>query len=420
MTMRRPAGFTTRRHRPSAAAIAYSHAHGITQNPQVAESIAAAALRRGAHSRLAVIAHARHQSLEHARRSPAVDANDFAGPDLRALATQLANTRPPLERAIVDLELRYSLDTASFARVLGLTNHRAITRRAAVAQTWTDTLDPAVMAWLGPGSCEQFAAVLTQARLWPRSSETPVVSSVDTTGPVPLLSTGTDGVIPNPQPAVTSTTPPPVTINSLLEVAPDVRGHANACAICADRLRMLTSVRSMMGQTPIEDVPTSVIEAAKTAYRRIPTPLPPSIEPHRIDISRYRIPAFAVAGIAVLTLIGVVIVRSNNDSKPSQADRVAELVNAAPHSNLLATPSIVTSSTGTAALANNATTALTWRANASVPWITLDPSSGSLRPNQSISITVKQNEPAGNHADAAITITGSDGSQQVLRYSASH
>ena len=419
MTMRRPAGFTTRRHRPSAAAVAYSHAHVITQNADVAASIASAALRRGAHSRLAVIAHARHQALEHARRTPPVDSVDPAASDLRALALQLASTRPPLERAIVDLELRYALDTSSFARVLGLTNNRATKRSAAVAQTWTQLLDPAVMAWLGPGSCDRLSVLLTQAQLWPRSSGEMVVSSVDTTDASPLLPTGTDGAALDPQ--VTTPSPvAPVTVAALLDIAPAVNEHATDCDICGDRLRMLTSVRSMMGQAPVENVPAVVAEAAKTAYRRIPTPLPPSIEPHRIDISRFRIPAFSVAGIATLAVIGFFLLHRDQNDSPSQADRVAELVNAAPQSRLLATPSIVTSNTGTAALANTSSAPLTWHSEVNVPWITLEPSSGTLAPNQSISIAIRQSEPANNKADATITIRGFEGSTQTLRYSTSH
>jgi hypothetical protein len=225
--MRRPAGFTARRHRPSAAAIAYSHALVVTGNPLVAESIAAAALRRGAHSRLAVIAHARHQALEHERRSPANDPDGVAATDLRTLAQQFATTRPALERALVDLDLRYSLDRSSFARVLGLTNNRAEERSAVIADTWRSQLDPAVMAWLGPGSCEQLAGVLTQVRLWPRSADVAVVSSIDSTGPVPLLSTGTEGLTSEPSPD----TPPlisAVTVGALLEAAPTVREHAGS------------------------------------------------------------------------------------------------------------------------------------------------------------------------------------------------
>lgn len=419
MTMRRPAGSTTRRHRPSAAAIAYSHAQSLTENPYVAESIAAASLRRGAHSRLAVIAHARHQALGHARRSPLTDPKDSAESELRNLALQLAHSRPALERSIVDLELRYSLDPSSFARVLGLTNSRAIARSAAITQTWSELLDPAVMAWLGPGSCDELATMLTHARLWPRSADVPVISSIDSTGPIPLLSTGTEGIAADVQPKQ-SVTSPIVTVGALLEVAPAVRAHSLHCDICAERLRMLTPVRVMVGQTPIENVPESVAEAAKTAYRRIPTPLPPSIEPHRIDVSRLRIPAFTVAALAAAILVGVLIVKRDGGNEPSQADRVAKLVDAATPSSLLATPSIVTSTTKTASLANNADVMITWNISANVPWLAFDPTSGTLQPTQSVSIALKPNEPIDNRTDAAVTIVGSDGSRQVLQYSAAH
>jgi hypothetical protein len=419
MTMRRPAGFTTRRHRPSAPAIAFSHASTMTFNTTVAESVAAAAIRRGAHSRTAIVAHARHQSLEHARHTPvATSADTPAALDLKTLAMQLAATRPPLERAIVDLELRYGLDPSSFARVLGLTNHRAEQRSATVSQTWADALDPAVMAWLGPASCENLAAVLTEARLWPRSADAPVVSSVDSTGPVPVVIT--DEMNSTTSPDDTSAGFSNITVATLLEVAPSVRAHAASCSTCGERLRMLTPVRTLVGQLPLEIVPQTVAEAAKTAYRRIPTPLPPSIEPHRIDLSRLRVPAFTVAALALVLTTGFILVNRNDDSEPSQADRVAKLVDAAPPSNLLATPSVITSDTRTASLANNSEDPVDWNATANVPWISVRPSTGNLRPTQSVTLALEAEEPAGNHTDADIVITGSDGSRQVLHYSAAH
>jgi hypothetical protein len=416
MTMRKPAGFTTRRHRPSASAVAYSHALAVTKNALVAESIASSALRRGAHSRLAVIAHARHQSLEHARRTPPPQSDDIAAGELRSLATQLAATRPPMERAIVDLELRYALDPSSFARVLGLTNQRAQQRSEAITQTWADALDPAVMAWLGPASCSELGALLTQAQLWPRSAHAPIVSSVDSTGPVPLLPTGTDGIA-----IETESIPAPVSVvsvSALVNIATDVREHAGKCELCNERLRMLTPVRTLIGQTPIESIPTSVADAAKTAFRRIPTPLPPSIEPHRIDVSRLRVPAFTVGALAATIAVGIVLVNRNDNDEPSQADRVAKLVDSPSFSNLLATPSIVTADTKTASLANNSESPLNWQATPSVPWIIVKPSTGNLRPAQSISIDLQSEEPPSNQSDAEIVILGSDGSRQVLRYSA--
>jgi hypothetical protein len=176
-------------------------------------------------------------------------------------------------------------------------------------------------------------------------------------------------------------------------------------------------VRTLVGQSPVENVPASVGEAAKNAYRRIPTPLPPSIEPHRIDLSRFRVPTFAAAGTIAVVAVGIVLVAGRDQGgDPSQADRVAKLVDAPVAVNLLATPSIVTPEIKTASLANNGPSTMTWNATASASWIRLTPNSGNLQPAQSISIAVDAELPTTGPTDGTITITGSDGSRQTLKF----
>ena len=110
MTMR----IEGRRHRPGAATAAYSLALSVTGDAAQAASIAVASLRKGAGSRNAVIAHARRESIAAARSNPDALEKPVAATDIRDLAQQLASSRPAVERAIVNLELRSSLDTGSF------------------------------------------------------------------------------------------------------------------------------------------------------------------------------------------------------------------------------------------------------------------------------------------------------------------
>ena len=274
------------------------------------------------------------------------------------------------------------------------------------------------MAWLGPGSCEDLASILRDQTVWPRSADSPVVSSVDSTGPIPVLRTGTDGAMVEPQLAA----PVPVsavTVGHLLSIAPVVFAHAQSCDICSERLRLLTPVRSLIGQLPLELVPSSVASAAHTARRRLPAPLPPSIERQRLDYKRLQVPAFGIIALVGVVLVGVFLYQSNdNDGQPSQAARVATLIQDAPTSRLLGTPTIITPATKTASLANTGTQPITWSVTTNETWIKLSPTSGRVQPSQSISITVTAEPPDTAPTDATITITGDDGSVQTLRYDA--
>ncbi len=405
-----------RRRRPASAAAAYSHALAITGNAQEAESIAATALRRGAHSRIAVIAHARHLALEAA--PPADTADVLAPADPRALAVLLAGTRPAVERAIVDAELRYGLDSPSFARVLGIPSQRATSRASAVAQTWRNSLDPALMAWLGPGSCEGLAATLETQGLGPSGHDT--ITPIATTPVETLAPTGTDFVQPAEALSEASTRlegATHITVGQLLTAAPHVTEHVRTCEVCSERMRMMTPVRTLVGQLQPEVVPASVALAARASRRRLAGPLPPSIEPRRIDVARART---LVVGAGVLAAVGLGvwgIVDLINNSSDSQAERVARLVDAPAASRLLGTPSVITPKTGTAALANNGNEPILWHATTSAPWLSVSPADGRLLPAQTVSLAVKADASDERLTDASITITGSDGSTQTLKFS---
>lgn len=405
-----------RRRRPGAAASAYAFALAVLRSGHPAEVVATTALRRGTHSRTAVLAHARHLALS---RPEDVAATDHALPvpyDLRAVADALVGTRPPVERAVIDLQARHGLDVNSFAKTLGLSPERAEERATAVAATWADELDPAMLAWLGPGSCDGLGGILATHHLWPRSAEFPVVASIDSTGPVPIFPTGTEGVLATPAPSGSTV----VTIGSLLDVAPVVRAHIRACATCTDRLRGLTPVRALTSQVPLPPVPPSVATAARAARHRLPTALPPAIEPKRFDLSRLRLPASAGLGIAAVALVAAAALSSLNREPSSddvRAARVQQLLQAPPASQLLATPSVLTPGAQTAQIANVGPEPLSWRATTTAPWLTVSPSQGRLKPTQSISLNVTADpDRATSAVDAQIVVVGDDGSRQVIRF----
>src|SRR4051812_24153470 len=119
---------------------AFSLALAVLADPAAAEDVALVAVRRGGRSRVATLAYTRHLSLARARRTP----SDREAPpgNVVELALALAATRPPLERALVDLAGRHQLDRAALGRTLGLTAAAAAERTAAVTEQWTRELDP--------------------------------------------------------------------------------------------------------------------------------------------------------------------------------------------------------------------------------------------------------------------------------------
>ena len=323
-----------------------------------------------------------------------------------------------VERAVVDLELRYGLDSGSFAKVLGLSPQRASELSRNVATTWAETLDPAVLAWLGPGACDSLAGVLTQATLWPRSPESALVSSVDTTGPIPIIDGSAVAEFVEPLDVGVAL----ITVGALVDAAPAVMSHVNECDICGPRLRLLTPVRTLLGQVAVEPVPRSVATAARAARRRLPAALPPSIEPRRFDVARLTTPLIAIGALVVVLGAGFGIahaVTTSHDSSDSQKARVQQLVRNTPVASLLATPSIMTPGASSASLANTSSKVVTWTAAASASWVTVSPSSGHLNPSQSVSVIVHATVPSQGATDATITFTGSDGATQTIRYDGS-
>lgn len=404
MTIRRPAGFVTRRHRPSAAAVAYSHALLLTENVEKSAQIAMTALRRGGGSRLSVAAHARHLAQMHARKYSANDLKIESAANLRDFALQLARSRPAVERAIVDLECRYSLTPSALSRVLGTSVERTRTLSRMTSKMWAENLDPAVMAWLGPGSCIELASVLNSVK---PSNQIVSLTSTQSNGDP---SNSSIALMERPEGSE-------FTVEQLLDLSDSVWNHTQSCDMCADRLRTIPTVKQLLSRTPIHEVPPSVARAARTAYRRIPTPLPPSIDARRFDISRLRQPVLAAGGVITAIAIGIAMLQNGTDSKPSQAERVRALVDAPAPSSLLATPSILDEKTETASISNNGDAVLTWTAHTNVSWIRISPSSGVISPAQTVSVEISRTKSASGSdlANTAINFSSSDGSRQTIR-----
>ena len=161
-----------RRRTPDLADHAYGHCLAVLRTPVAAEEATAVGLRQGGRSLIGVLAHSRYQALHAAaqgtdRPSDASEA-DAAPADVSDLAWALAATRPALEVAVVDLDTRHGLRRVGLGRSLGLAPAAAADRATAIAAAWEAELDPALMAWMGPGDCEELGTILED--LGPESS----------------------------------------------------------------------------------------------------------------------------------------------------------------------------------------------------------------------------------------------------------
>src|SRR3954471_10178546 len=119
---------------------AYTHCRAVLGDDPAAVDHAVAAARRGGRSPSGVLAFARAPSVPLAQsRWPASAEALLAAPvptSLPEIAPVLAATRPPVERAVVDLALRHGLDRSGTGRAFGLSPAAAAERVAAVTAAW--------------------------------------------------------------------------------------------------------------------------------------------------------------------------------------------------------------------------------------------------------------------------------------------
>ena len=100
------------------AELAYGHALAMLGDPGAATEVAALALRRAGRARTQVLAHARAEAVARAAQDEPVDIDTLQTLvlDLPALAATLASTRPPQERAALDVRARTAGDLAALGR----------------------------------------------------------------------------------------------------------------------------------------------------------------------------------------------------------------------------------------------------------------------------------------------------------------
>ena len=331
----------------------FGHCLAVSREAEAAEDAAKVALQRGGRSRLGVLAHARHESLIRATGSAPL-AGDEAPADLLALAWLLAGTRPPVERAVVDLDTRHQLGRAELGRVLGLSASAAAGLATTYGESWDRELAPAVMAWLGPGDCPELATLLDDA-------------------------------------------------GEPLAAAPVVAEHVEECPACGDRRRAMATVRSIVAQVPFPEAP-SAVRAAAGGRRLLPTAPPPPIVPNR----RYTWAVRAAAAVALLTLAGGALVALSRDGD-GRDRRVDRLTAVGARALVVSDARVEVGRSFT--VTNTSSRPVRWEAAASVPWLELSPAGGELAPQaaQQVRVQPTADAPEGE-VDAVITITGADGS----------
>lgn len=238
------------------AAAAFGHCLALVRDEERATRLAVVAVRRGGRSLGAVLGHARHQALAE------LDGTGLAPMTLSGDATPsevawaLARTRPPIEVALIDLSGRHGLSRSGLGLALRLSPGAAAARVASAAHVWDAHLDPALLAWLGPGDCAELAGLL-EGR--------PCADPAD-----------------------------------LLLLGGDVAAHTATCPACADRQRAMASVRLLVGGTPLPAPPATVVAAASGSRLQPPMP-PPALVPRR-KRGPLRMVGAGAAALAVLAV----------------------------------------------------------------------------------------------------------------------
>jgi hypothetical protein len=385
---------------------AFAHACAVLGVGDAAVASAVTAVRRGGRSRWAVLGHARSEALERAGEATAPALDAAVPEDLTDLAAALAATRPALERVIVDLDGRHGLDRGGFARALGLPVAPASARAAAVYVEWQHHLDPVVLARLGPGGCEGLAAVLGTP-----PPEDAAVDDGDGDG-----DDGADAIAPADRPSGGAATP---TLRDLVHLGPVVADHAGGCEACSDRLRAMVSVRTLLGQRPLERAPAEVRAAAAPSRLRRPA-LPPSLEPEP-PTRRWLRTGAIVAAAFVVAVGGGAAVAARDAADDGRASTQIEALTRLPAggSALDVDRSSVEGTTPPpVTLSNVADRAVEWTATPDVAWLQVTPSTGTLGPGQraTLRLGVTPDAPEGA-VHGAVRISGIEGSTAVVRLS---
>lgn len=366
-----------------AADVVFGHCLAVVGDRGLAEDAARVAFLRAGPWRSTLLAHARHEALRRAEEGAGAPADDRLAPeaDVTMVARALAFSRPPFERAVIDLRSRTGADRTALGRALGLPPTVAADRAAFVAEGWDHDLDAALLAYLGPGECDELAGVLGYE---PADDD--------------------EGPVERPPYA------PPAAVAGLLALAPAVAAHTAECAVCLDRRRAMASVRTLFTLSPATDTPPSVRAEARRSRMRRPVGPPPSIEPQDTATQRWiRLVAVAAAALLVAGTVTALVVR--RDSGSTGTDPVGDLTKVARGPLSLA---VVTTPLGPSATAirirNDAAHPVRWRAAPAAGWVALSPSEGTLSPGATAVATARpvHDSPEGD-ISSLLTITADDG-----------
>jgi hypothetical protein len=280
----------------------------------------------------------------------------------------------------------------------------AAARTTAVAESWERELDPILLAYLGPADCDALGEILESQGLWRLPAPVAESAGGPITGEVRLADIATA-----PDEAAGSTNP---TVGALLAAGPVVAQHVAGCEICADRLRALVGVRSLVTQAPLPTPPASVVLEARRARRRLPGSPPPSLDggPRRIPRAAVAA-ALVVAVLAASTAAGAQVL-SRRRSQAHRNQRINALTKVpGAGSALELAPTSLAAETSTVTLRNTRPDPIAWKATSDVSWVDLTPPSGRLDGSGTASITVRllPSSPEGP-VHATVTVTGGDGS----------
>lgn len=415
---------------------ALGHATAVLGDAARAELIALAAVRRSGFSHTDTLAHARHLSISQMRNAPELNTDDRAKPELREFAQQLAMTRKPLERSIMDLSQRHALSPHALGRALGVKASEAekIVERTCAA--WDHDLDPALMAWLGPASCDALARLLSEHHLWPRANDSAVVGSIDSTGPVPIVTDGkivtdkkadkkADKMTGDVDETASAIARHPSTVDqrdhptvaAFVGAAPKVAEHAVDCDRCGTRLQNLNGVRDVLSQVPLPDPSVELLRAMRPYKKRPAFRNPPSIAPRRFDLQRFRTTTTAILGIVVLTAIGALLLQMHNDDEPTQNSRVDDLVKNTQGQLLSPSATSITAQRPQVDITNSGNTPMLWHIDATATWLEAQPNNGQLAPGQTITIMLLESPRQTVPVETTMELVGSDESKQLIRYS---
>ncbi|MEY2417769.1 MAG: hypothetical protein QOG90_449 [Actinomycetota bacterium] len=344
------------------AELAFGHALAMLGEPDAATDVATSALRRAGRARALVLAHARQQAVTRAADEEPIDVANLQTKvlDLPALAATLASTRPPEERAALDVRARTGGDLAALGDGLGMRPTAAADKCNEIAEEWERALDPALLAFSGPGDCEGLGQILDDAHA--------------------------------------------ETVADLLAVAPAVYAHAQDCTLCGDRLRAMSPVRSFFSGGTAE-VPDEVREVGHASRRRRPAADPPPL--FEMDAPRQRRWPVALAAVVAAALVASVVVIATRDNGNDDVNALTKM----PVSNVLALDAPeVEGNVARVHLRNPTDRAVSYRAATSAEWAAVAPRTGRIPAHDAavLTVTALDSAPEGDVA-ATLTVTTSSG-----------